>query len=133
MIKALAHTCFVVRDLAAAEAFYRGKLGLQHAFDFINDSGERFGAYLHVGGRSFLELFQGQPEAPSQSSSFRHICLEVEDLEAAVAKLRGQGLEVPDPALGSDNTWQVWLSDPDGNRIELHQYTAQSLQTPSLA
>ena len=43
------------------------------------------------------------------------------------------GVTVTDKKLGSDNSWQAWLSDPDGNRIELHQYTAQSLQTPSLA
>jgi len=34
--------------------------------------------------------------------------------------------------LGSDNSYQCWLDDPDGNRIELHQYTPESRQTPHL-
>ena len=61
-----------------------------------------------------------------------HICLEVPDLEAAVAELRAKGVEASAPYLGSDNSWQSWITDPDGNRIELHCYTKDSLQGPWL-
>ena len=133
MIKALAHVCFTVRDLDASTEFYVGKLGLKHAFDFVNDEGERFGVYLHAGGRSFVELFQGEVGEAEGAPSYRHFCLEVGDIEAAVADLRAQGLEVTDPSLGSDHSWQAWLADPDGNRIELHCYTPDSRQAPWLA
>jgi len=128
MIKALAHVCFTVRDLDASLAFYRDVLGLRQVFDFVNEAGERFGVYLHVAGRSFVELFRGEalPRAPGQS--FQHFCLEVEDVAAAVEVIRAKGVEVTDPALGSDRSWQAWLSDPDGNRIELHGYTPESQQ-----
>jgi catechol 2,3-dioxygenase-like lactoylglutathione lyase family enzyme len=132
MITALAHACFTVRDLDNSLDFYCGKLGLTHAFDFINDQGERFGVYLHVAGRSFVELFQGEVKEGAAGGSYRHLCLEVADLQAAVVELRGQGLEVADPKLGSDRSWQSWLSDPDGNRIELHCYTPESKQAPWL-
>ena len=128
MIKALAHVCFTVRDLDASLAFYRDVLGLRPVFDFVNEAGERFGVYLHVAGRSFVELFQGEPGEPAAGQSFQHFCLEVEDVAAAVDTLRGQGIEVTDPYLGSDQSWQAWLSDPDGNRIELHGYTPHSQQ-----
>ena len=55
-------------------------------------------------------------------------CLEVENLERMVTELRQKGLEVTDPKLGMDQSWQSWLADPDGNRIELHQYTPESKQ-----
>jgi catechol 2,3-dioxygenase-like lactoylglutathione lyase family enzyme len=132
LVKALAHVCFTVRDLDASLAFYCDKLGLKHTFDFINDQGERFGVYLHVGGRSFVELFVDQPEQPEKRPSFQHFCLEVEDVPAAVAALRAKGVEVTDPHYGSDNSWQSWLADPDGNRIELHGYTADSRQNAAL-
>lgn len=132
MIQALAHICFVVRDLEAAEVFYRDGLGLRPAFDFINEAGERFGVYLHVGGRSFVELFQGQPAPVEGQVSYQHFCLEVDDVEATVGELRARGMEVTDPQLGSDRSWQAWLQDPDGNRIELHQYTLESKQAPAL-
>ena len=41
---------------------------------------------------------------------------------------RAQGVEVSDAKLGGDNAWQAWITDPDGNRIELHCYTPQSQQ-----
>ena len=31
-----------------------------------------------------------------------------------------------------DRSLQAWLADPDGNRIELHQYRPESKQSPSL-
>ncbi len=134
MICNLAHLCFTVRDLEASIVFYRDVLGLAPAFDFRNDDGKRFGAYLHVGGRNFIELFQAGADAgnPGELPSARdqHCCLEVDDLQATVDELRAKGLQVSDPKLGADESWQAWLADPDGNRFELHQYTPASQQTP---
>ena len=130
MIKGIAHACYTVRDLDAAVAFYCGKLGLKPAFDFINDKGERFGVYIHAGQRNFIELFKGELAAPVKGQSYRHLCLEVDDLAATVAELRARGVQTTDAKLGGDNSWQAWITDPDGNRIELHQYTPQSKQTP---
>jgi catechol 2,3-dioxygenase-like lactoylglutathione lyase family enzyme len=132
MISALAHVCFRVRDLGVAEAFYRDKLGFAHAFDFVNENGERYGVYLHIAGRAFLELFTGAPEGEVPEGRYMHLCLEVPDLSAAVADLRAKSVEVTDPHFGSDYSWQSWLADPDGNRIEVHCYTQDSLQAPWL-
>ena len=132
MITSVAHVCFVVSDLDASIAFYCDQLGLKHAFDFIRDDGERFGVYIHAGERTFIELFIGELGEPADGQSYRHICLEVDDIESTVAELRSRGVEVTDPSRGSDRSWQAWLADPDGNRIELHHYTPESRQFPSL-
>jgi catechol 2,3-dioxygenase-like lactoylglutathione lyase family enzyme len=132
MVKGFAHICFSVKDLDSAIAFYQGKLGLRHAFDFINDRGKRFGVYLHIGGRSFIELFQGEVGAPPEKPAYKHFCLEVDDIEKTAASLRAQGVEVTPVQKGSDQSWQAWLADPDGNRIELHAYTEQSKQQAAL-
>lgn len=131
IVKGLAHVCFTVSDLEASIAFYRDKLGMTPAFDFVKD-GKRYGVYLHVGGRSFIELFQGKLAAPAEGQAYRHLCLEVQDVAEAVRRIREHGGEVTDPKLGGDNSWQAWLSDPDGNRIELHSYTPESKQSPWL-
>ena len=128
MVKALAHLCFTVADLNASEAFYRDRLGFTPAFDFFNESGARYGTYLHIGGRSFVELFQGEPKPTA--GSYSHFSLEVDDLPGMVDALRAAGVQVSDPLLGGDNSWQAWLADPDGNRIELHMYTPESQQAP---
>ena len=130
MITALAHVCYIVRDLEAALDFYVDKLGLELAFDFINEEGKRFGVYLKVGGRSFIELFTGALEASANRGSYQHLCLEVDDLPAMVEALRAKGVDASDPFFGSDNSWQSWITDPDGNRIELHCYTETSKQLP---
>ena len=127
-MKAFAHVCFIVKDLDASIDFYCNKLGLTHCFDFERDTSERFGVYLHVAGRSFVELFRGEVADRAPGQSFQHFCLEVDDVAAAVQAIRAQGVEITNPVLGSDQSWQAWLSDPDGNRIELHGYTPQSQQ-----
>jgi len=132
MIKSLAHVCFVVKDLDASLAFYRDRLGLKEAFDFRNEKGERFGVYLRVGGRSFIELFKGGVGPRAEKQSFQHICLEVDDIQKTVADLKAKGIEVGEISMGCDNAWQAWLKDADGNSIELHCYTEKSWQAPAL-
>ena len=129
MVRSVAHVCFVVKDLEAAERFYTEVIGLKHAFDFLKETGERFGVYLHAGGRTFIELFTGNP-AQVAGGSYQHVCFEVDDVTAAVETIRARGWKVSDATLGSDDSWQAWVSDPDGNSIELHSYTAGSLQAP---
>jgi len=132
VIKGFAHTCFVVSDLKRSLAFYHDALGMTEAFAFVNDDGERTGQYLHVGGRQFIELFQGALGEAAEGQSYKHICLEVENLPQVVETLRAKGIEISDPKLGKDQSWQAWITDPDGNRIELHDYTPESWQGPWL-
>ena len=131
MVTGLAHICFVVSNLEKSIEFYKDKLGLNPTFDFRNDKGEMTGIYLHIGGRSFIELFKGNPEI-SEKTSYKHFCLEVDDIQSTVDNLRKKGIEVTEVKMGSDNSWQAWLADPDGNRIELHQYTSESKQNAGL-
>ncbi len=132
MVKGIAHVCFTVRDLERSVAFYVGALGLRPGFDFINEKGVRYGVYLCAGGRNFLELFEGEVGEAAARPAYRHLCLEVEDVAAAAETLRAKGVEVTPVKLGKDNSWQAWVADPDGNRIELHGYTPESLQTAAL-
>lgn len=132
MIRTLAHVCFYVRSIDASLAFYRDALGLPVSFHFPDAPDQRPGLYLHTGDRTFIELFEGDHEADEQKHSYRHFCFEVDDLHAAVATLRARGIEVTDPARGKDRTWLCWLIDPDGNRVQLQQYTPECWQMPSL-
>ena len=132
MIAGLSHACFVVADLERSLAFYRDRLGMPVAFEFRSAEGKLTGVYLHVGARTFVELFQGKPEPTAQNASYKHICLEVDEIEATVAELTRRGVEVTGKKLGSDNSWQAWLTDPDGNRLELHAFTPKSKQVDAL-
>ena len=108
--------------------FYCRQLGITPGFEFRRPNGELYGQYIHIGGRNFLELFTGDLAEPATGQTYRHLCLEVPDIERAVAAFRERGVEVDEIKLGGDQSYQAWLADPDGNRIELHQYTPASKQ-----
>lgn len=132
MIIGHAHTCFTVSNLDDAVTFYVTKLGLSVAFEFRRDDGTRYGVYLKLGPRAFLELFQGDLAVKAERQSYAHICLECDDVLDTTETLRSRGVEVTEPRLGMDRSWQAWVTDPFGNRIELHSYTPESWQTPYL-
>jgi catechol 2,3-dioxygenase-like lactoylglutathione lyase family enzyme len=132
MITGIAHTCYLVPDLDRALAFYVEQLGLKVAFEFRREDGTRYGVYLRLGRRTFIELFRGDLGPKAEKQSYGHICLEVDDVARTVVELRAKGVACTDPKLGMDESWQAWIADPDGNRIELHGYTAKSWQAPHL-
>jgi len=132
MIKGIAHVCYTVKDLERAIRFYCDTLKLKQAFEFRDAKGRRFGVYIHVGGRNFIELFEGELADLKETGSYSHLCLEVDNIETTVKGLREQEIEVSDPKMGGDGSWQAWLADPDRNRIELHQYTTESKQEMAL-
>jgi len=133
MLTGLAHVCFVVTDLEKSIAFYQGKLGARPAFDFRREDGTRYGIYLKVGPRQFIELFQGKVSTAADKHIDYHICFEVDDVARTVAEWRAKGVTISDAKLGGDSSWQAWTADPDGNRIEIHSYTPQSWQGPHLS
>lgn len=127
LARQLAHVCLFSHDLAAAEAFFVGALGLTKAFDFTK-KGAWVGLYLTCGERTFIEIFLNGEAPFAKTGQVNHLCLEVPDLPAAVATLRAKGIEVTEPKYGCDDTWQAWLKDPSGTPIELFQYTPKSAQ-----
>jgi lactoylglutathione lyase/glyoxylase I family protein len=125
-VRQVAHVCVFADDLEATRAFYADVLGMEVVFSFLRD-GEPFGLYLAAGGRSHIEVFR-RADAEADLGRIDHLCLEVEGIDAAIAHVRARGVEVTDKKLGCDDTWQAWVSDPNGVRIELFEYTPQSAQ-----
>jgi lactoylglutathione lyase len=55
-----------------------------------------------------------------------YFVIQVESMDATVAALAARGIdaEAPTSPDGSDDFWTTWIVDPDGNRIELVQWSA---------
>lgn len=127
MIKGIAHVCIGCRDLAEVERFYCKCLGFSKRFEFVK-GGKVVGFYLEVGPSMYLEFFQAD-EVPAAGSPIRHICLETDDIDEVIARLKAHGYEVGKKTVGADHSPQVWARNaPDGVAIEFHQYTPQSCQ-----
>ncbi len=127
MITDLAHSAFRVHDLEKSLAFY-ALLGLKESFRLNHDDGSVMLVYLHIGADRFLELFPGGALSNPQNS-FMHICLASDNLVSDVEMLREKGVKIEvEPKMGLDLNMQAWISDPDGNPIELMQLSENSPQ-----
>jgi lactoylglutathione lyase len=71
-------------------------------------------------------VFDARKAGPIQGTGLSHLVIQVESMDATVTDLRTKGIEVaePDSPDGSADFLTTWLSDPDGNRIELVQWPA---------
>lgn len=140
IIRQLAHLCFFTPQLDVMVAFYRDKLGFPIAFTMRNDDGFQFGYYFELGNNTFIEIFDQAgavkqwggdpvPRKPNDGVRFGHFCLEVLGLEETCNELRARGVEILRPIkMGIDHSRQAWIKDPDGNSIELMEYSPKSLQ-----
>ncbi len=64
---------------------------------------------------------QGEVRAETRLS---HFVIKVESLNATLSELAARGIDAETPVSpgGSDGFWTTWITDPDGNRIELVQW-----------
>jgi lactoylglutathione lyase len=133
MITGLGHVAFRVKNLDRALDFYCGKLGFREAFRLEReDRPSPWIVYLQLAENAFVELFPVPAEevpANDPKMSYSHYCLTVDDLPATLQELADRGLEISGgPRFGLDGNWQYWVTDPDGNRIELMQMMPDSRQ-----
>jgi len=137
MIRHLAHLCFHTDQIDAMVKFYRDGLGLPVKFTLNGKDGQPFGYYFACGDTTFIEIFDqagaarhwgGQVKELTPGSQYRHFCLEVTGLEGVKAELESRGIAVTEIKMGMDHSLQAWIKDPDGNAIELMEYTHESLQ-----
>ncbi len=137
MIRKLAHLNFVTNDLSRIIDFYFNRLGMKVKFTLDNDRGQPFGYYFECGDSTFLEFFDqkmasevwgGKVEELTLGTRYKHFCLEVTGLDEYCKSLKSRGVEVTDISMGMDNSRQAWITDPDGNQIELMEYVSSSLQ-----
>lgn len=139
MITRLAHLCFQTNRFDEMTTFYRDTLGLPIKFSLRLPDDRVFGHYFVLGGSSFLELFDAAgacemwggtpgPRSPAPGQTYQHFCLEVEGIADVRRAIIEAGCDVTDITKGMDGSLQAWIKDPDGNDIELMEYTRDSLQ-----
>jgi lactoylglutathione lyase len=130
------HAAIRVRDAERSLAFYTGKLGFQEMFRQYYDDGSLWNVYVRVTDDQFIEIFPNAEDdrAPgNQANGLNHICLTVEDIDACIDELARIGVPLTRPRkIGADRNVQVWIEDPDGNRIEIMQMAPDSRQREAI-
>jgi glyoxylase I family protein len=109
------HVSVVISDVERSRRFYRDLLGLKEiakprTFDFTV-------LWFELGNQQLHLLHKDRPDTLSP----RHFALRVADCATARAYFREHGVPIQEttPIPGAD---RFFLSDPDGNRIEIIQW-----------
>lgn len=118
-LKGINHLVLKVRNLVAADQFYREVLGMQK----VGERGRMY--FYHAGGHhhdlALLEVGT-QEEPPARGvTGLLHFCLDVSD-EASLAQLYRQCRAAGVQILGTaDHTVSrgFYVADPDGHVVEL--------------
>ena len=71
-----------------------------------------------------LELVHDPTHGRVEPGGLSHFVIQVEDMRATVTHLAARGVQTEEPGSpdGSADFWTAWVTDPDGNRIELVQW-----------
>lgn len=107
--------------------------------------GDEWLSYYKVAPKEFIELFSVpyNGENETQNTGFHHICLVVDDAVITARELENKGVTLwrgpkwinnpfTEPfdgtEIGQCNSIAFYIQDPEGNEIEVMQYTDKSLQ-----
>jgi lactoylglutathione lyase len=135
-IVGLAHVAIKVTDLDRSLDFYINRLGFPEMLRLNKDDGSTWLVYLRITDDQYLEVFPGaeNDRAPGwDANGMNHMCLAVEDIDAVLQRIEAAGIALLLPLkLAVDGNRQAWIEDPDGNRIELMEMDANSLQLQAI-
>jgi catechol 2,3-dioxygenase-like lactoylglutathione lyase family enzyme len=114
---------YLVRDVAAASAFYVGKLG----FELV----QSYGLAMAIVQRADLSLWLAGPAASAarpmpdgrkpEPGGWNRIVVETEDIEGLVAALKAGGASFRNEIISGPGGRQVLCEDPSGNVVELFE------------
>jgi methylmalonyl-CoA/ethylmalonyl-CoA epimerase len=135
-IKSINHVAIVTGDIDEALAFWRDALGLplDHV-EPVAAEGVNV-AFLPVGGESAVELLEPATDdsgvaryLEKRGPGIHHICLEVDDIEATMARLTAHGVRLinEQPQARDNGTFYAFVhpKSAGGVLVELYQQPAQ--------
>jgi len=125
----LNHVGISVANFDEALEFYTTKMGFRLAFVIPDAPGQPRAAYLQVSRETFVELLEATPARPP---GFVHVGFEVEDMNAAAARLRDANVKVAQPRVGRTKATVAEVEVPDGVNVELLQLGADSMQRKAI-
>jgi len=119
------HVALIVANYQHSKRFYTEILGLEIIAETYREARDSYKLDLALPGGSQLELFSfpSPPERPSrpEACGLRHLAFATTDLDADIAWLESQGVEV-EPVRVDELTGKrfTFFADPDGLPLELY-------------
>lgn len=116
-ITKIAFVAYGVTDMKKSRPFYEGFLGLKSGTEFPAKDGAEFIEYDIAGDTLAIGV---SPEWPP-SEEGAGVALEVDDLDAWVAKIKEQDISIKSGPHDFPSCKMVVILDPDKNKVTLHQ------------
>ena len=114
-----AFTCYPVRDMARARAFYEELLGLKPTM--VHDTENGAWTEYELGDGAFsLGQAPGWEPSPDGAS----IAFEMEDFDAAIATLKERGITFKMEPFATPVCRMAFVVDPEGNTLCIHKRNA---------
>jgi len=112
---------FKGQNAESLRAWYREHLGIEAEGDggYVFEWREK--DHPEKVGQTVWSVFKGETKYFEPSKASFMINYRVEDLDAVLAELRAEGVEVDAKVEASEWGKFGWIMDPEGNRIELWQ------------
>lgn len=126
-IRGLAHIGIRVHDLERSVRFYAllgftktaGPVGPEPVAILDHESGVEINLILNAPNANEPNVLM---DVPAKHAGITHIALLCPDILAAKARLEGEGIALSGgPVRFGPNAQGIFVRDPDGNVIELHQ------------
>lgn len=114
MLKSLDHVTLRSTDLGRTLAFYERLLGLEPG---CRSAFGMQGLWLYAEGRSLVHVLEMPVDA--WGGAIHHIAFEARDRLAVSARLAAARVPFELTALPDGSALQMFLTDPDGARVEL--------------
>lgn len=118
-IKEAAFTGYPSTDIERSRKFYGETLGLKEGMVFEHEGKTGWVEFEIPGGHTLAIATANEQWQPNANGG--GICFELEDLDAAVAKLSAAGVKIVLPIQEFPVCRMALIADPDGNTLALHQ------------
>ena len=125
----LNHVGISVANLDQAVEFYTKKMGYRQAFTIPDAPGQPRAVYLQVSRETFVELLEATPARPP---GFVHVGFEVDDMNAAAARLKAADVKMAAPRVGRTKATVAEVEVPDGVSVELLELGPDSMQKKAI-
>lgn len=137
---AFSHVGLTCNDPLAVEKFYTEHFAFKRARVYAPGPEQ---VVMIRSGNVCLELFKAKEDAPVPAAGesgpdypgWRHICFQVDDLEAKLKEMGGDARLTLGPLDMSGfipGMRVCWLADPEGNIVELNQGYVDEADPPAL-
>lgn len=117
-ITEIAFSCYPVKDMAKSIAFYEGTLGLTKTMDHKMEDGSGHWVEFDIGSGT-LSIGQSPGWEPSPQGCT--VGLEVDDFNAAVAKIKQANVTITMGPIETPVCHMLMISDPDGSPLIIHK------------